>query len=127
MILLNFSHPLSDAQRAQIEDLTGQTPVRVVEIHVHFDQGLPFVEQVRALVDGLDLAPDEWQTAPILVVPPALSAIAVALLAELHGRMGYFPPVVRLQPVSEALPPRYHVAEIINLQAARDAARARRR
>jgi len=48
------------------------------------------------------------------------------LLAELHGRMGYFPPIVRLRPVPNALPPRFEVAEIINLQAVREAARTRR-
>jgi hypothetical protein len=126
MILLNFSHPLTDEQRERIESLSGGALTRVVEVPVHFDHDLPFAGQVQSLVDGLGLAPDEWQTSPILVVPPALSAIAVTLLAELHGRMGYFPPVVRLGPQSEALPPRYQVAEIINLQAVRAEARARR-
>jgi hypothetical protein len=40
--------------------------------------------------------------------------------------MGYFPPVVRLRPVAGSLPPRYEVAEILNLQAIRDEARKRR-
>ena len=47
-------------------------------------------------------------------------------LAELHGRMGYYPPVVRLRPVPDSLPPRYEVAEILNLQAVRDDARRKR-
>jgi hypothetical protein len=47
-------------------------------------------------------------------------------LAELHGRMGYFPPILRLRPVEGAIPPRFEVAEIINLQALRDAARKER-
>ena len=41
--------------------------------------------------------------------------------------MGYFPPIVRLRPIEDALPPRYEVAEILNLQAARDAARLKRK
>lgn len=126
MILLNFTHPLTDQQRAQIEDLTGGALERVVEAPAHFDHDRPFAEQVRALVDGLGLTAAEWQGAPILVNPPALNTIAATLLAELHGRMGYFPPAVRLRPAADALPPRYEVAEIINLQAVRDAARARR-
>ena len=40
--------------------------------------------------------------------------------------MGYFPPVIRMKPVENALPPRFEVAEIINLQAIRDAARKER-
>jgi hypothetical protein len=40
--------------------------------------------------------------------------------------MGYFPPLARLRPVEGSLPPRYEVAEVINLQQVRDAARRRR-
>jgi hypothetical protein len=47
-------------------------------------------------------------------------------LAELYGRMGYFPLVVHTRPVAGSLPPRYEVAEVLNLQAIRDAARKRR-
>jgi hypothetical protein len=126
MILLNFTHPLTGDQRAAVEQLTGQPIDRLIERPAHFDQSQPFVEQVRALVEATGLTPAEWQSAPIIVNPPALAAIAVTLLAELHGRMGYFPPVVRLRPVEEALPPRYEVAEIINLQPVRDRARGRR-
>ncbi len=126
MILLNFTHPLTAEQLAQIKALTGQAIQRVVDAPAHFDHAHPFVQQVRQLVDGLGLTSIEWQQTPLLINPPALNAIAVTLLAELHGRMGYFPPVVRLRPVEGALPPRYEVAEIINLQAVRDAARQTR-
>jgi len=81
---------------------------------------------VRELADSMGLTSAEWQQAPLLVNPPALSAVAVTLLAELHGRMGYFPPAVRLCPVEDALPPRYQVAEIINLQQQRNDARRQR-
>jgi hypothetical protein len=39
--------------------------------------------------------------------------------------MGYFPPIIRLRPLN-TVPPRYEVAEILNLNAVREAARARR-
>jgi hypothetical protein len=126
MILLNFTHPLTDEQREQIERLTGQPIARVVEAVVHFDHDRPFADQVRALVDGLGLSAREWQTGQILVNPPALNTIAATLLAELHGRMGYFPPLIRLRPEENALPPRYQVAEIVNLQAVREEARGKR-
>jgi hypothetical protein len=60
------------------------------------------------------------------VNPPGLAPATAALLAELHGRMGYFPSILRLRPVSGTTPTRYEVAEIINLQALRDAARLQR-
>ncbi len=77
------------------------------------------------LVDSLGVAPAEWQQAALVVICQSQFG-AAAVLAELHGRCGYFPPVVRLRPVAGSLPPRYEVAEIINLQAMRDAARQRR-
>jgi len=126
MLLLNFSHPLTSGQLQRIGELIGQPLARVIEVSTQFDHERPFVEQVRALVDTIGLMPEEWQTTPMLVNPPSLNAIAVTLLAELHGRMGYFPAVVRLRPVSDGNPPQYEVAEIINLQAVRDAARTRR-
>lgn len=126
MLLLNFAHPLTEEQRVQIETLTGQAIERVITVPVHFDNAQPFVPQLEALMAQVPLAPEEWQTAAILVNPPSLNFITALLLAELHGRMGYFPPIVRLRPVPGAVPPRYEVAEILNLQAVREAARRRR-
>jgi len=48
------------------------------------------------------------------------------LLAEVHGRTGYFPTIIRLRPVAGVTPPQFEVAELLNLQAVRDAARVRR-
>lgn len=127
MILINLAHPLTAAQRAQIEGLTQQQISRLIEPAVHFEVEAPLAGQIAALVDGLELTPAEWQQAPLLVGLPSLNFAAAGLLAELHGRCGYFPPIARLRPVAGSLPPRYEVAEIMNLQAMRDDARQRRR
>lgn len=128
MIVLNFSHPLTPAQVAQLETLTQQRLERVLDLMVQarFDHSEPFTEQARALVDGIGLTAGEWQLLPLLVVPPALNFSAVVVLAELHGRMGYFPTIVRLRPVQGAAVTEFEIAEVINLQTLRDAARARR-
>ncbi|MGQ9468134.1 MAG: CRISPR-associated protein Csx15 [Anaerolineae bacterium] len=126
MILLNFSHPLTPEHVGQIEALVGRAVERVVGIPVHLDTERPFGPQIVELVNKVGLEPAEWQTLPLLVVPPALNFAAVLLIAELHGRMGYFPPCVRLKPVP-GVPPRYEVAEILDLQGQREAARERRR
>lgn len=125
MLLLNFSHPLPPEQIARLSELTGQ-PIDVRPLPAQFDHAQPFIPQAEALIAQIDLTPEEWQTAPLMVILPALNYIAAVVLAELHGRMGYFPPIVRLQPVEGALPPRYAVAEIINLQGVRDSARKKR-
>lgn len=126
MILLNFSHPLTQEHIAQVESLVSQKMERVIEVHSQIDPQQPLVPQVIALADQCGLSPAEWQSAPLLIVPPSLNFIAVALTAELHGRCGYFPAMLRIRPVPNAVPPRYEVAEIINLQMLRDEARRRR-
>ena len=126
MILINFSHPITAEQLKQLEALAGQPLERVIDVPTQFDPAQPFVPQVTALVDSVGLSPLEWQQEPIVVNPPSLNLIAVTLLAELHGRMGYFPTVVRLRPVAGSVPPRFEPAELVNLQAVRDSARARR-
>lgn len=126
MILLNYSHPLTPDHLAQIEALTGTPVTEVRDIPAQLDLDVPFAEHATALADAAGLTPAQWQTEGLLVALPALNFAAAALLAELHGRCGYFPPIVRLKPVTGALPPRYAVAEIIDLHAIRQAARARR-
>jgi len=127
MVIINFSHPLTEEQLAQIEALAGQKVERVMEIPTQLDPAAPFAPQVAELADKVGFSPREWQTLPILINPPSLNFIAVALLAELHGRMGYFPTIIRLRPVANATPPRFEVAELINLQAVRDRAREQRK
>ncbi len=126
MLILNFSHPLTDSQLAQIAALVDDSIIQTREIPTQLDPAQPFTEQVITLVESVGLSPAEWQTLPLLVNPPGYAPLAVTLLAELHGRMGYFPAVLRLRPVTGSTPPRFEVAEIINLQTVRDVARARR-
>ena len=126
MILLNFSHPLPPGELARLGSLTGQPVERVIEVKTQVDTQAELVPQVVALADACALSPAEWQQAGILVLPPALNFVAVVLLAELHGRMGYFPAHLRMRPVEGSLPTSYEVAEIINLQAVRDEARRTR-
>jgi len=126
MIILNFSHPLTEAQLARVRELTGEENLRVFEIKTHFDNDKPFGPQLDELMARIPLDSYQLQTEPILLVPPALNFITAMLLAALHGLMGYFPPIVRIAPVADSLPRRFDVAEIIDLQALRDAARATR-
>lgn len=69
------------------------------------------VPQIQAMLDALGLETTTGQAAP---------------LAELHGRMGHFPAILRMRPVAESAVTQYEVAEVINLQALREQARKRR-
>jgi hypothetical protein len=126
MLVLNFAHPLTPEHLEQIEALTGQKVERVIEVHSQIDPQQPLVPQVVALADKAGLSPAEWQSLPLLVNPPSLNYIAVVLLAELHGRCGYFPAHLRLRPVQGSIPPRFEVAEVLDLQTVRNGARRRR-
>ncbi|MHB8625293.1 MAG: CRISPR-associated protein Csx15 [Aggregatilineales bacterium] len=126
MILLNFAHPLTSRQIEQIGVLAGQPPERVRDVKVQFDVNQPFVAQVVAMLDTLDISPADWQSGGWLIVLPSLNYIAAILLAELHGRMGHFPAILRLKTAASAAITEFEVAEIVNLETVRQAARTRR-
>ncbi|MFN8493512.1 MAG: CRISPR-associated protein Csx15 [Caldilineaceae bacterium] len=126
MILLNFSHPITPDQQQQLEALTGQTIAETIAVNPQFDEQQPFAPQLQALLTQVRLTPVQWQGEPILVVLPSLNFITALLLAELHGRMGYFPPVVRTRPVANSVPRRYEIAELLDLQTIREKARLQR-
>ncbi len=126
MILLNFSHPITAEQISQAEALTRQPISRVVDIPVSFEHQEPFLPQFDTLMRSIPLDETAWQSEPLLVNLPSLNFIAALLLAELHGRMGYFPPVLRLRPAPDTLPPRFEVAEILPLNTVREKARKTR-
>ena len=125
MYILNFSHPLTSKQISKIEALAAQSITEVIDIKTHFDHQQEFVKQVQELIQGLSFNEREWQTEVFLINLPSLHVIAGIILAELHGRMGYFPTVIRLRPIARSTPPKFEVAELINLQMVRDQARKR--
>ena len=126
MLLLNFSHPLTTEQISLAENLIDQAVEQVIEIPIHFDNGKPYESQLWELMAKLALSSKELQTTPILVNLPSFNFITALVLAYLHGRMGYFPPIIRLRPVPESLWHRFEVAEVLNLQTIRDRARKTR-
>jgi hypothetical protein len=126
MLILNFAHPLTPAQRNQIEALAHTVIEEVRTIPVQIDQAEPLAEQISAIVDNVGLSSEDWQTRTLLVNPPGFAPAAFVLLAELHGRIGHFPALIRLRPDAESVPTRYEVAELLNLQAIREMARTRR-
>lgn len=125
MLVLNFAHPLTQEHRDQIEVLT--VPIDEVRtIAVQIDQSKPLTEQITAIVDTIELSSHQWQTLPLLINPPGYAPAAFVLLAELHGRIGHFPALIRMRPKPGTTPPAFEVAEILNLQSVREEARKRR-
>lgn len=123
--LLNFTRSFTAAQQQALELTLGYRLGKILDHPIEFDHMRPYGPQCVALIEGIALTREEWETLPLVVNPPGFAPGALALLGELHGRMGHFPAIVRLRPVVGSNPPRYEFAEIINLQALRDAARER--
>ena len=126
MILLNFAHPLTPSQLQEIEALSGQKIETFLDIPVQFDLNQSFKAQIQTLVANLPVTPRQWQSELFLISLPSLTPIAALLLADLHGRMGYFPTILRLRPVESTVPTRFEVAELIDMQSIRDSAREQR-
>lgn len=124
MILLNYGHPLTEEQVARVAALAGETP-EMRSLAAHADRSRPMKELARELVDAAELTSAEWQTVTLLVNPPGLVPLALALVAEMHGRCGYFPAILNIRPATGTIQ-LYEVAEIVSLQQLRDEARVRR-
>jgi len=125
MLILNFTHPLTTEQRAQVEALADTSIEEVRTIRVQIDQTEPLEPQIIDIVNAVGLSSEEWQTRSLLINPPGYAPAAFVLLAELHGRIGHFPSLIRLRPKPGPMTS-YEVTEILNLQTIREEARKRR-
>lgn len=124
ILVINFSHPLTADNLRQIEHILAAPISKVIDCPTQFDWDLPFADQARDLVAGIGLSGDDWQRVPLVVNLPGLSAAAAAILADLHGRTGSFPPVVirRRQGVFNE----FNVVEVLDLNGIRESARCER-
>jgi hypothetical protein len=122
MLILNFTHPITNEQQAQIKALANTSIEEIRTITVQINQEEPLEPQITTIVDATGLSSEEWQTRPLLINPPGYAPAAFVLLAELHGRIGHFPSLIRLRPKPGPVTT-YEVAELLNLQSIREAAR----
>ena len=133
MIVFNFSHKLTEKSEQQLVDLiniyteTENPPqLAVYPLEKQYEEDIPFAKIAKEAVDELSIHAPGWEELPFLIVPPSLNFAAVAILAEIHGRVGHFPSVVRTRKMKGTISPEYEVVEILNLQEIRDQARPSR-
>ena len=124
MLVLNYHHRLTPGQLEQLAEMLEAVP-EVRDIPVVIDEGSALGEQAVALADAAGLTPEEWEAAPLVVSAPGLAPAALALIAEIHGRRGEFPALLRLRRIG-APTGGYEVAEVVGLQEIRNTARGRR-
>ena len=125
---LNFSgHPVLPGQQKAIQQRMGWPNIEVIDVPmgtVKEDEN--FLKTAIRKVDDIDLLPDEWQTFSLVAIPSGYSPLWSALLAEIHGRLGHFPDVVRLRPAPQGEKEKFEVAEILDLRDVRHQARTKR-
>jgi len=126
--VLNYSgHPVLPGQKLEIEKRMYWTSCDVINVMFgNVPEDHNFATTIIQAVEGTSLSPEEWQTTPLVVIPPGYSAIWSVVLAELHGRLGYFPDVVRLRPAPSGSAEKFEVAEILNLGEIRHLSRHKR-
>lgn len=126
MVLLNFGHPLTSEQVKVTGEITARDLAAIIDAAVRLDLDKPIQPQLEEVIDDIAGRVD-LENEPYLVSLPSLNIATAVVLAMLHGQSGHFPSVLRLKPVQGTHPPRYVVAEIVDLQAIRNAARSQRR
>ncbi len=122
ILVLNFAHPLTEQQQTQIEELAGTGIENIITIPTLIDEEEPLEPQITRLIDAVDQSIIDWHKRHILINPPGYAPAAFLLLAEIHGRIGHFPTLIRMRP-KHASVTTYEVIELLNLQTIRDAAR----
>lgn len=121
--ILNFHHPLTKEQIQKIEKMLNKPIAEIVPLNTHLDESRPFRPQLCDLITAAKISSESLQHGEYIINLPGYAPAAAVLIAELHGRMGHFPTVIRLKKVEGSLPPVFDVEEIVNLQAIRDEAR----
>jgi transcriptional regulator with XRE-family HTH domain len=122
ILVLNFAHPLTAQQQAQIEELSKATIENIITISTLINEAEPLEPQIAGLIEAVDQSTHDWHKRDILINPPGYAPAALLLLAEIHGRIGHFPTLIRMRP-KHASVTTYQVIELLNLQTIRDAAR----
>lgn len=126
IIIVNFTHPLKEDQKRDIAFELNCIIEDEINHQIQFDLSKPFGLQATEAINHIGLRPKVWQSGNIVINLPGLSPAAAAIIAELHGRIGHFPPVIRVSPLEQPSHTVYKVAEIINLQSIREKSRETR-
>jgi hypothetical protein len=127
-LVLNFSsHLILPNQQQTIQKKMSWPAIEVIDARLgNVAENRNFAATLVNHIEKIDLLPNEWQTSPMVVVPAGYAPAWAVLLAELHGRLGYFPDVVRLRPASAHAEEKFEVAEVVPLREIRGQARGKR-
>lgn len=127
-LVMNFSgHPVLPGQKIAIEGFMHWASSDVINVVLgNIPEDHTFSASITQAIERTGLSPMEWQSTPLVVIPAGYSAIWSVVLTDLHGRLGYFPDVVRLRPAPSGSAEKFEVAEIMNLATIRHISRQKR-
>lgn len=125
-LVVNFYHLLKPDQIKDMQRMQQWPSIEVIDARLGtVPEKKNFTRYLLNHIESIDLTAEEWQTACLAVIPAGYAPAWSIILAELHGRLGYFPDIVRFRP-SESGPENYEVAEIVALREIRNKARGKR-
>jgi transcriptional regulator with XRE-family HTH domain len=122
ILVLNFAHPLTAQQQAQIEELSNTTVENIINIPTLINEEERLEPQITSLIEAVDQSTHDWHKRDIIINPPGYAPAALLLMAAIHGRIGHFPTLIRMRPNHTSVTT-YEVIQLLNLQTIRDAAR----
>jgi hypothetical protein len=120
MILINFGASFKPLQISQAEAFLHEPITRIINLPFNVDSDQEVLRQFKNNMGRLKLSKADLLAEPVVVNLPQQNYLSVMALAELHARMGYFPPIIRTRMKSSGILPYYEVAEVIDLQAIED-------
>ncbi len=120
MILINCGVVFKPLQISQAEAFLHEPITRVINVSINVDPDQEMLPQFKKSMSKLNLTNLDLRAEPVVVNLPQQNYLAGMVLAELHARMGYFPPIIRVRMTTSGILPYYEVAEMIDLQAMED-------
>lgn len=125
MTILNLAAPLSTNDVSTIAALCGRKARRVIDLALAFSETDPLAPQVRSLLDSLGFSSSEWQSQSVVVNLPDDPVAATLLIADIAGRRGRTPSVIRWKRGGNGQ--RVEPLEVISLHEIRKEARHQRK
>jgi len=121
MLIINVGQSFRTDLKPAFEGAVAE-PIEVFDLEGEYDVNRPLSKQVVELVNKVPLSPQQWGQTSLMVYAPTPIVFASAVVAEMHGRMGYFPTACH----TRELPNGHAYFEFVNLQEVRNQARTRR-
>lgn len=128
MIILNFSHPLTQEQKEQIRQKAGiskndwnNSRVIRVNCYINIEKDLP--RQINQILENI---PNYVWNGHVMIVPPPIAHSAILISIGIRERCGYYPQAIRIKRVTKSLPPKFVVAEVIDLNNFKEKSRSMR-